>query len=149
MSEPTTFPALDGEEVAELQRILRLESAALVSSDGEQIELPADIHKILKTVVRYMSQGRSVTLFPDHQQITTQRAADVLGMSRPHLIKLLGSGQIPYHKNGTHRRLYLRDVLNFAKRRDEARHEALNRMAKEAFDAGLYEGGIPEGGSDE
>jgi excisionase family DNA binding protein len=149
MSERTIFPVFENAEVAELTRILQLETAALIGVDGERIELPPEIHKVLKNIVRYMSQGKSVTVIPDQEQITTQKAANFLGMSRPHLIKLLDAKLIPFHKSGTHRRLYLHDVLEFAKKRNIARHAALNQLAKETFDAGLYEGDIPLGGSDE
>src|SRR5947208_1500017 len=111
MSKRTIFPTMKAEEVSELTRILQLETAALVGVDGERIELPPDIHNLLKSIVRYIGQGKSLTVYPDHEQVTTQRAANILGMSRPHLVKLLDLNKIPYHKNGTHRRLYLRDVL--------------------------------------
>ena len=97
-----------------------------------------------------MQHGRAIMLIPEKQHLTTQRAADMLGVSRPHLIKLLHDGDLPYHTVGSHRRVYLNDVLTYVRRRDAERHEALNALAKEAFAAGLYEDtGIPEGGSDE
>jgi excisionase family DNA binding protein len=149
MSERTIFPVFENEEVAELKRILQLETAALLGPDGERIELSPEIHKALKNIVRYVSQGKSVTIFPDQEQITTQQAANMLGVSRPHLIKLLDLKLIPFHKSGTHRRLYLRDVLAFDRKRSAERHAGLNQLAKETFEAGLYDGDIPPGGSDE
>jgi len=62
----------------------------------------------------------------------------------------LESGELPYHKAGSHRRVYLRDLIAYQKRRDAERKDALNRIAKEAYEAGLYDRtGIPEGGEEE
>jgi excisionase family DNA binding protein len=71
-------------------------------------------------------------------------------MSRPHFIKLLESGTMAHHRVGNQRRVYLRDVLEFAKKRDAERLASLDRLSRDAFEAGLYERNVlPEGGSDE
>jgi excisionase family DNA binding protein len=70
--------------------------------------------------------------------------------ARPFLVKLLESGVMAHHRVGNQRRVYLRDVLEYAKKRDEQRHVAHGRLARDAYEAGLYERNvIPEGGSDE
>ncbi len=70
-------------------------------------------------------------------------------MSRPYLIRLLDAGEMPYRLVGRHRRIALRDVVEFAKR-STARRVSLDRMARDAHDAGLYEtASIPRGGRDE
>jgi excisionase family DNA binding protein len=97
-----------------------------------------------------MSHGQTVTLIPDNQAITTQRAADILGTSRPFFTKQLESGLMAHHRVGNQRRVYLRDVLEFAKKRDKERLAALDLLARDAFKAGLYERNVfPEGGKDE
>ena len=63
----------------------------------------------------------------------------MLGVSRPFFVKLLGSGKLPHYLTGTHRRVYLKDLLTYKQHRDRERHEALNRMAQEAEAAGLYD----------
>jgi excisionase family DNA binding protein len=71
-------------------------------------------------------------------------------MSRPFFIKQLESGLMAHHRVGNQRRIYLRDVLEFAEKRDKERLSALDLLARDAFEAGLYERNIfPEGGSDE
>jgi excisionase family DNA binding protein len=105
---------------------------------------------LLKDIARNMQLGRAIVLIPENRQLTTQRAADLLGVSRPYLIKLLEAGDLPFHKAGSHRRVYLKDLIAYQKRRDAERKAALNRIAKEAFESGLYDRtGIPEGGEDE
>lgn len=71
-------------------------------------------------------------------------------MSRPFFIKLLETGAMAHHRVGNQRRVYLRDVLEFARKRDEERQAALDRLSRQAFEAGLYDRNVmPEGGSDE
>ena len=97
-----------------------------------------------------MENGRSLVLMTEERQLTTQRAAELLGMSRPYLIRLLDAGEMVYHLVGKHSRIALRDVLAYAKRCAEGRRAALDTMARDAFEAGLYDNAtIPEGGSDE
>ncbi len=136
--------------IRELNRVLQLGTPALVAADGKRIDLPNSVFGLLKDIARNMQLGRAVVLVPEDRQLTTQRAAGLLGVSRPHLIKILEAGELPYHKAGSHRRIYLKDLAAYRKRRDAARKAALNRIAKEAFESGLYDRtGIPEGGEDE
>jgi len=82
--------------------------------------------------------------------ITTQRAADILGMSCPFFIKQFEGGLMAHRRVGNQRRIYLRDVLEFAKIRDKRSFSALDLLAHNAFEAGLYERkAFLEGGSDE
>jgi|HubBroStandDraft_1064217.scaffolds.fasta_scaffold313315_2 excisionase family DNA binding protein len=137
-------------QVQAVERLLQGGVPALVGPGGERIELPDTVFEVLRTAVKFMSHGQTVTLVPDNKAVTTQRAADILGMSRPFFIKLLEAGAMAHHRVGNQRRVYLRDVLEFAKQRDKERLAALDRLARDAFEAGLYEQNrMPEGGSDE
>jgi excisionase family DNA binding protein len=148
--QPVVLPESDEGQIRELHRMLQLGSPALIGADGERLELPNAVYRLLKNIARNMQLGRAIVLIPENQQLTTQRAADLLGVSRPHLIKLLEAGDLPYHKAGSHRRIYLKDLIAYQKRRDVERKEALDRIAREAFESGLYDRtGIPEGGEDE
>ncbi len=150
LNQPVALPESDEAQIRELNRMLQLGAPALVGADGERLILPDAVFRLLKEIVHNMRLGRAVVLIPENQQLTTQRAADLLGVSRPYLIKLLESGELPYHKIGSHRRIYLKDLIAYQKRRDVERKAALNQIAKEAFESGLYDRtGIPEGGADE
>lgn len=148
--EPVALPESEEVQIRVLNRMLQLGSPALVGADGERLELPDSVFRLLKDIARNMQMGRAIVLIPESQQLTTQRAADLLGVSRPYLIKLLEAGELPYHKTGSHRRVYLKDLVAYQKRRDLERKAALDRIAKDAFESGLYDRtGIPEGGEDE
>ncbi len=144
------IPDTEQQQVQALERALLRGVPAFVTSSGERIELPGTVFEVLKTAVGFMAHGQAITLVPDNQAITTQRAADILGMSRPFFIKQLEGGLMAHHRVGNQRRIYLRDVLEFAKKRDKERLSALDLLARDAFEAGLYERNVfPEGGSDE
>ena len=145
-----TMPPSEEAQIQELHRLLQLGAPALLGLQGERLELPESVYLILKDVVRNMRAGRAVTLVPEKQQLTTQSAANLLGFSRPHLIKLLESGALPYQKVGKHRRILLKDLMTFQKKRDVERRAALDDLARAEFAAGTYEGTeIPAEGSDE
>jgi excisionase family DNA binding protein len=73
------------------------------------------------------------------RELTTQQAADLLNVSRPHLGKLLEQGDIPFTKAGTHRRIALGDVMAYKQRRDADRRKALTEVTHMGEDLGLYD----------
>jgi excisionase family DNA binding protein len=83
--------------------------------------------------------GKVITIVPRTQRLTTQEAADFLGVSRPTLVKLLEEGKIPYEQPGRHRRILFSDILDYVERRKGERRAILNRMTEDANEAGLYE----------
>jgi len=150
LHEPIALPESDEAQIRELNRMLRLGTPALIGADGERLELPDAVYRLLKDIARNMQLGRAIVLIPENQQLTTQRAADLLGVSRPYLIQLLEAGKLPHHKVGSHRRVYLKDLIAYQKRRDAERKAALDSIAKDAFESGLYDRtGVPDGGEDE
>lgn len=84
-----------------------------------------------------MSEGKSITIVPTDSELSTQQAADMLHVSRPHLIKLLESKKIPFKKVGSHRRILLRDIINFEKKFEKDREEQLKFLSKQAQDLDL------------
>lgn len=104
---------------------------------GELMILPASVVGLLTRILDEMAHGNAVTLVPSHAKLTTQEAADFLGISRPHLIKILESGAIPYAKVGSHRRIGFRDLVEYKKGIDAERHKVLDELAQEAQELGL------------
>lgn len=104
--------------------------AYLVGSDGARVELPASAFEALQLVIDALSRGQSITIVPHDRELTSQEAADILSVSRPHLIKLLSRGDIPFHRVGTHRRIKIEDVLAYRERRDAERKAALDELTR-------------------
>src|SRR5215218_656926 len=84
---------------------------ALVSPDGRKVELSHSVHRVLLEAVEHLSHGSPVQILPLHSYLTTQQAADLLGVSRPYLVELLESGVIQFHKVGKHRRVLAEDLV--------------------------------------
>ena len=124
---------------AAARRLLDGRSAALVGPDGERVVLPEEVFEVFRGVVDAMSQGQAVVVAPVHQRLTTQQAADLLGMSRPTFVKLLDAGEIPHDRPRRHRRVRLDDLLAYAERRSAESRAALDRMVEIAQEAGMYE----------
>ncbi|GAA2073186.1 helix-turn-helix domain-containing protein [Actinomadura alba] len=113
--------------------------AKLVGPSGEHISIPPELFEVLRAVVTAMANGQAVTVAPHNQTLTTQEAADLLGVSRPTLVRLLEDGEIPFEQPGRHRRLLLRDLLDYQDRRRHRRREALDELVELSEDADLYE----------
>jgi excisionase family DNA binding protein len=150
LSDPISIPEAQGAQIRDLRRLVQRGNAKLVGPDGNQIAIPEPVHDLLLMILKNLQAGKAVSIVPEHQQLTTQRAADILGVSRPFLVRLLENGDMPFHMVGSHRRIYLRDLLDYKRRRDAARHEAINNMARAEMEAGTYDKVVlPEGAEDE
>ena len=103
-----------------------------IQESDEVVLIPIKALKLLKLIISNMAEGKSIALMPTDAEITTQQAAEILNVSRPHLIKLLEKGEIPYKKVGSHRRILLLDILEYESKFKTARRKRLNLLAKEA-----------------
>jgi excisionase family DNA binding protein len=106
----------------------------IIRLDGETepLVIGRGVLELLQEVLIQTSLGRSVTVMPLEDELTTQEAADLLKVSRPFLVGLLEGGQLPFRKVGTHRRVALTDLLHYqAKARDE-QDEALRELQEQA-----------------
>lgn len=120
--DPGRFTPSDRRQSGLVHHLLQeRQRPSLVGATGERIELPDPLFNLLCHVVDQVQAGQAVVLVPEHELLTTQAAANFLGMSRPHLVKLLESGQIAFEKVGTHRRIRFGDLTAFARRRGESR----------------------------
>lgn len=111
----------------------------LVSADGERLRLPKAMYDVLRQVADALSSGMGVTVAPMNARLTTQEAAEFLGISRPTLVRMLERGDIPMEKPARHRFVRLADLVDYQQRQREQRRTALDRMAREGEEDGLYE----------
>ena len=112
---------------------------AIEGGDGhkETFVLPAAAVRLLLDMLAQMAAGHAVTVVPIHAELTTQQAAEVLGVSRPFLVGLLEQGKLPFHKVGTHRRVRYGELLAYKRREHEARRQALDELARQGQKLGM------------
>lgn len=141
--DQTVLPPQDLEAMLDLSRFLdrHPEPAALLGPDGQMVPLPLEVFRVLEAVAAAMREGKAITIAPVDQILTTQEAADFLGISRPTLVKLLESGEIAFEQPGAgrHRRVRLQDLIAYQDRRRTTRRQALDDLTHEAAEAGLYD----------
>ena len=94
------------------------------------VEIPAAAAALLLRVLNQLAQGHAVTVLPSDTELTTQKAADILGVSRPFVVKEIKENRLPARNVGTRRRITLGDVLAYKKRSDANRQRALDDLAK-------------------
>ena len=101
-------------------------------NEAHNVELPTSALRLLVDILAELAAGNAVKVVPVHAELTTQEAADLLNVSRPHLIKLLESGELSYHKTGKHRRVRFADLMDYKTRRDTASEQAMALLAEQA-----------------
>jgi excisionase family DNA binding protein len=106
-------------------------------NQAHQVELPTYALRLLVDILAELADGNAVKVVPVHAELTTQEAADMLNVSRPHLVKLLEEGRLPFHKTGKHRRVRFADLMQFKSERDQASEDAMAELAKQAQELAL------------
>ncbi len=113
--------------------------ARVTAEDGTVLDLPDAVLEALTEVLDAAAHGESALVLRAPNDLTTQQAAQILGVSRPTVVRLIESGKLPAHMVGTHRRVTLADVLEHAEATARNRRQALDDMAHDAEDLGLYD----------
>ena len=134
----------DLEQIHRIEALVRFlseeEHVLLVNRLGRRLEIPEELYDVMQMILKLLQEGRGVTIMPEDEQLTTQAAANILGVSRPFLVEhLLESGKIPYTYAASHRRIALADLLVYMRRRDKVRHEAISEMTRNMEAAGVYD----------
>src|SRR6266498_1815699 len=84
-----------------------------IEETNDKIKIPLSALKLLGEVLKAMGQGKLISIVPIATEVTTQAAAEIIGCSRPHLVKLLENGKIPFAKVGKHRRIKFDDIIKY------------------------------------
>ena len=116
---------------------LRLQDA----QSGREIEaaVPAMALRLFANALARMGDGQSVSIMPMDVLLSTQQAAELLGVSRPYFVKLLEEGRIPYRKVGAQRRVRLDALRSYMAAYGEEAAHAIEQMTADAQRLGLYE----------
>ncbi|WP_204080508.1 helix-turn-helix domain-containing protein [Mycobacterium riyadhense] len=143
--EDTTIDAdLANQALCALNQILdeptQSSEAVDVTIEGHAkiVRLPRGLGEILRQILASAAAGRAVAVMPDHAELTTQQAADMLNVSRPHLIKLVEEGAIEYRKVGTHRRIQAASVREYLRRMELDTKKAADELTELTEELGLY-----------
>lgn len=110
-----------------------------IEETKERIKIPLNTLKLLAKILKETSQGKPISIVPIATEITTQAAAELLGCSRPHLIKLLENGEIQFTKIGKHRRIKYLDVLEYKNKIKAEQRKLLMEIMKADEESGLYD----------
>lgn len=102
-----------------------------------QVIVPVEAFELFVRLLSELANGNAVTIVPVHAELTTQQAADMLNVSRPHLVKLLREGKIPHRTVGTRRRVRFRDLMEYKRLDDAERKRVADELAAEAQRLGL------------
>lgn len=103
-----------------------------------QIELPTSALTLLMKVLGELAVGNAVQVVPVHAELTSQEAANILNISRPHMVKLLENGKLPYHKTGRHRRVFFADLMRYKAERESESNNAMQELADLSQELGFY-----------
>ncbi|HET7486816.1 MAG TPA: helix-turn-helix domain-containing protein [Acidimicrobiales bacterium] len=131
---------LSAEDRERARQVLRALGASprITTEDGTVLDLPAPVAEALAELLEAAADGQPALVLRSPDDLTTEQAAAVLGVSRPTVVRLVEAGTLPARMVGTHRRLALGDVLAYREASARRRTDALDEMAKEADELGLY-----------
>ena len=133
--------ALEGQRALATFLATRLETQQIQIFDDKnqahRVELPTSALRLLVDILAELAEGNAVKVVPVHAELTTQEAADMLNVSRPHLVKLLEEGALPFHRAGKHRRVRFADLMQFKAQRAQASEDAMAALAKQAQELGM------------
>jgi excisionase family DNA binding protein len=110
-----------------------------IEESHEKIILPKMAVELLGEILKSMSEGIPISIVPEATEVTTQKAAEIIGCSRPHLVKLLETGEIEFIKVGKHRRINIEDVYKYKLKMKETQKQRIIEMMNFDEEIGLYD----------
>jgi excisionase family DNA binding protein len=125
--------------VAALTHIKEVETEIEIEETQDKIVIPSRALQLLGDILKAMSEGKPISIVPVATEVTTQKAAEILGCSRPHLVKLLEEGAIDFVKVGKHRRILFEDVVKFKQKMKEEQKKHIIDMMNQDEELGLYD----------
>lgn len=110
-----------------------------IEETKDKIVIPSRALMLLSDILKAMGQGKPISIVPLATEVTTQKAAELLGCSRPHLIKLLEEGRIAFTKVGKHRRIMYEDVLRYKQQMKAEQKKHITDIMNFDEEIGLYD----------
>lgn len=125
--------------IAAIEQLTGEETEIEIEETKDKIIIPVRALNFLGNILKGMSQGKIISIVPLATEVTTQKAAEILGCSRPFLVKLLEEGKINFTKIGKHRRIRIEDVLNFKQKMKEQQKQHIIDIMSDDEELGLYD----------
>lgn len=110
-----------------------------IEETSERIKIPLSALKLLGDILKAMGEGKFISIVPIATEVTTQAAAEILGCSRPHLVKLLEDGEIAFTKVGKHRRIQFDDIMNYRNQMKQQQKQNIIDIMNLDEETGLYD----------
>lgn len=110
-----------------------------IQETREKIKIPLSALLLLGDILKAMGQGKLISIVPVATEVTTQAAAEFLGCSRPHLVKLLEEGKIEFTKVGKHRRIRFEDLVRYKQQMKEQQKQHIIDLMNADEENGLYD----------
>ena len=101
----------------------------LRSSDGTELDLPETTRAALLRVLDALESGPDVLIFPADAYLSTGQAAEVLGINRITVARLVDRGELASHGSGSHRRIAATEVARYREERARRRRAAGRELA--------------------
>lgn len=110
-----------------------------IEETEEKIRIPISALRLLADILKQLSKGNPISIVPVATEMTTQAAAEFLGCSRPHVVKLVENGDIPFTKVGKHRRILYEDLVNYRKEMKSKQRDSISKLMEMDEKSGLYD----------
>ena len=111
------------------KRIEALDDVTItLGGSAVKVVVPKSVLDLLLEALTVMSTGDAVTVLPTESELTTQQAADILNVSRPHMVKLLEDGEIAYRSVGTHRRVLAKALIEYRDTDNKHRRSVADKL---------------------
>jgi excisionase family DNA binding protein len=125
--------------ISSLDRVSSDSPEIEIEETEEKIRIPLRALKLLAKILEVTSKGKPISIVPVATEMTTQASAEFLGCSRPHLVRLLEEGKIPFTMIGKHRRVKFEDLIEFkAKMKAEQKQRIIDMMRSDE-ESGMYD----------
>lgn len=105
---------------------------------GAAVRLPARLSAVVAGLVAQLRAGHSVAVLAEEAELSSSEAAGLLNVSRPHLVKLLERGELPYRMVGAHHRVLAADVLAYRAARSAQRRHARSELVNDLISDDEY-----------